>query len=69
MKRIVKKSHAQDSSFADALIDWQKQHGRHQLPWQLLAALPLLPINQLLSKAGILRKRVFEDTFHEGHLL
>ena len=34
MKRIVKKSLAQDSSFADALIDWQKQHGRHQLPWQ-----------------------------------
>ena len=34
MKRIVKKSPAQDTSFADALIDWQKQHGRHQLPWQ-----------------------------------
>lgn len=34
MKRIVKKSPSQDTSFADALIDWQKQHGRHQLPWQ-----------------------------------
>lgn len=34
MKRIVKKSPAQDTRFADALIDWQKQHGRHQLPWQ-----------------------------------
>jgi len=34
MKRIVKKSLSQDTSFADALIDWQKQHGRHQLPWQ-----------------------------------
>jgi A/G-specific adenine glycosylase len=21
-------------SFADAVIDWQKQHGRHDLPWQ-----------------------------------
>jgi A/G-specific adenine glycosylase len=34
MKRIVKKSPSQDTSFADALIDWQKQHGRHKLPWQ-----------------------------------
>ena len=34
MKRIVKKSPSQDASFADALIGWQKQHGRHQLPWQ-----------------------------------
>ena len=34
MKRIVKKSLSQDTSFAQALIDWQKQHGRHQLPWQ-----------------------------------
>ena len=34
MKRIVKKSPSQDTRFADALIDWQKQHGRHQLPWQ-----------------------------------
>jgi A/G-specific adenine glycosylase len=34
MKRIVKKSPSQDAGFADALIDWQKQHGRHQLPWQ-----------------------------------
>lgn len=24
----------QAPSFADALIAWQKQHGRHQLPWQ-----------------------------------
>ncbi|MGS0744017.1 A/G-specific adenine glycosylase [Glaciimonas sp. GG7] len=23
-----------DSSFSDAVIDWQKQHGRHALPWQ-----------------------------------
>ena len=34
MKRIVKKSPSQDTGFADALIGWQKQHGRHQLPWQ-----------------------------------
>ncbi|CAM8661134.1 MutY A/G-specific DNA glycosylase [Oxalobacteraceae bacterium] len=34
MKRIVKKSPSQDAGFADALIGWQKQHGRHQLPWQ-----------------------------------
>jgi A/G-specific adenine glycosylase len=34
MKRIVKKSPSQDTGFAQALIDWQKQHGRHQLPWQ-----------------------------------
>lgn len=38
MKRIVSPSVtstvAQDPSFATALIAWQKQHGRHQLPWQ-----------------------------------
>ncbi len=34
MKRIVKKSPPQDTRFAEALIAWQKQHGRHQLPWQ-----------------------------------
>ena len=34
MKRVVKKSSPQDARFAEALIDWQKQHGRHQLPWQ-----------------------------------
>ena len=34
MKRIVKKSPSQDTRFSDVLIDWQKQHGRHQLPWQ-----------------------------------
>ena len=34
MKRIAKKSLPQDTRFADVLIDWQKQHGRHQLPWQ-----------------------------------
>jgi A/G-specific adenine glycosylase len=34
MKRIVKKASPQDDSFAVALINWQKQHGRHQLPWQ-----------------------------------
>ncbi|MCE2859083.1 MAG: A/G-specific adenine glycosylase [Oxalobacteraceae bacterium] len=34
MKRIVNQAAAPDTSFADALIAWQKQHGRHQLPWQ-----------------------------------
>ena len=34
MKRIVKKSVPQEPRFAEVLIDWQKQHGRHQLPWQ-----------------------------------
>ncbi len=34
MKRIVKTFPSQDTRFAEALIDWQKQHGRHQLPWQ-----------------------------------
>jgi A/G-specific adenine glycosylase len=38
MKRIVNPSLTstvpQDPGFAHALIDWQKQHGRHQLPWQ-----------------------------------
>lgn len=42
MKRIVSPSVAlslaspvpQDSGFAEVLIAWQKQHGRHQLPWQ-----------------------------------
>jgi A/G-specific adenine glycosylase len=34
MKRIVKKSVPQETHFAEVLIAWQKQHGRHQLPWQ-----------------------------------
>lgn len=42
MKRIVSPSVAlslaspvpKDPGFANALIAWQKQHGRHQLPWQ-----------------------------------
>lgn len=38
MKRIVSPSLTspleQDPTFADALIAWQKKHGRHQLPWQ-----------------------------------
>jgi A/G-specific adenine glycosylase len=38
MKRIVSPSlnlpAMQDPGFANALIAWQKQHGRHQLPWQ-----------------------------------
>jgi A/G-specific adenine glycosylase len=42
MKRLVKPPVAQhadpalavDTDFADVLISWQKQHGRHQLPWQ-----------------------------------
>ena len=34
MKRLVNQVAASDTSFADALIAWQKKHGRHQLPWQ-----------------------------------
>ena len=36
MKRIVaegRESHA-DQDFAGTVIRWQKQHGRHRLPWQ-----------------------------------
>ena len=35
MKRVaqdIQRPH--DAAFSDALIAWQKQHGRHQLPWQ-----------------------------------
>ena len=34
MKRLVSQRSAQDTTFANAVITWQKQHGRHQLPWQ-----------------------------------
>jgi A/G-specific adenine glycosylase len=34
MKRLVNQVAASDTSFSDALIAWQKKHGRHQLPWQ-----------------------------------
>lgn len=34
MKRLVQQAAPQDTCFADTLIVWQKQHGRHQLPWQ-----------------------------------
>ncbi len=36
MKRIVPPTDEDlaDPSFSHALISWQKQHGRHQLPWQ-----------------------------------
>lgn len=34
MKRLVNQVAAPDTSFADALIAWQKEYGRHQLPWQ-----------------------------------
>ena len=34
MKRLVNQVAASDTSFADALIAWQKEHGRYQLPWQ-----------------------------------
>lgn len=34
MKRLVNQVAASDTSFADALIAWQKEYGRHQLPWQ-----------------------------------
>jgi len=38
MKRLVSQALTptvpQDTSFAEVLIAWQKQHGRHQLPWQ-----------------------------------
>ena len=35
MKRVVSQAQSpQDDDFAEQLIAWQKQHGRHQLPWQ-----------------------------------
>ena len=34
MKRLLRPSEARASDFAETLIAWQKQHGRHQLPWQ-----------------------------------
>ena len=35
MKRVVEHSMTEhDPDFSKALIAWQKQHGRHQLPWQ-----------------------------------
>lgn len=36
MKRVVEQvgAAAVDSSFSKAVIRWQKQHGRHALPWQ-----------------------------------
>lgn len=38
MKRIIETANtgtaAHDPAFSDAVIGWQKQHGRHKLPWQ-----------------------------------
>jgi hypothetical protein len=35
MKRVVDSSIVQhEPAFSEDLIAWQKQHGRHQLPWQ-----------------------------------
>jgi A/G-specific adenine glycosylase len=37
MKRVLSTqatSEATDSTFSEAVIGWQKQHGRHALPWQ-----------------------------------
>ena len=36
MKRLIPNHHVEtvDPSFSDTLIQWQKQYGRHQLPWQ-----------------------------------
>ena len=35
MKRVAAPAQAvHDASFSELLIAWQKQHGRHQLPWQ-----------------------------------
>lgn len=36
MKRVAEhsKASAVDSGFSKAVIRWQKQHGRHELPWQ-----------------------------------
>ncbi len=35
MKRVAEPAQApEDPSFSELLIAWQKQHGRHQLPWQ-----------------------------------
>jgi len=34
MKRLTEFSDLADPSFSQAVIDWQKVHGRHALPWQ-----------------------------------
>ena len=35
MKKIIEQHAAPlDATFSASLIAWQKQHGRHQLPWQ-----------------------------------
>ncbi|NHZ33670.1 A/G-specific adenine glycosylase [Massilia rubra] len=34
MKRLTEFGQLEDPSFSAAVIDWQKSHGRHALPWQ-----------------------------------
>jgi A/G-specific adenine glycosylase len=34
MKRLTEFSDLADPTFAQAVIDWQRTHGRHELPWQ-----------------------------------
>ncbi|MES2757879.1 MAG: A/G-specific adenine glycosylase [Pseudomonadota bacterium] len=34
MKRLTEFDQLADPSFSAAVIDWQRQHGRHALPWQ-----------------------------------
>ena len=34
MKRLTEFGQLEDPSFSQAVIDWQKAHGRHALPWQ-----------------------------------
>jgi A/G-specific adenine glycosylase len=34
MKRLTEFSDLADPTFSQAMIDWQRSHGRHELPWQ-----------------------------------
>ncbi len=34
MKRLTEFEQLEDPSFSQAVVDWQKAHGRHALPWQ-----------------------------------
>ena len=34
MKRLTEFDQLADPTFSNAVIDWQRQHGRHALPWQ-----------------------------------
>lgn len=34
MKRLTEFYQLADPTFSKAVIDWQRSHGRHTLPWQ-----------------------------------